>query len=58
MGQHLVTAGYESQTKKELTFMTGLKMGMPIAIGYIPIAIAFGLVAKSSNVPSLLAMFM
>jgi len=33
-------------------FWSGIKAGIPIAIGYIPIAIAFGLLAKSNNIPN------
>jgi 4-azaleucine resistance transporter AzlC len=32
------------------TFLDGCKSGIPIAIGYVPIAIAFGLLAKSVGV--------
>lgn len=34
------------------SFKDGLIAGIPIAIGYIPIAIAFGLLAKSTGMPS------
>ena len=37
---------------KNSSLLVGLKAGIPIAIGYIPIAIAFGLVAKSNNIPN------
>jgi 4-azaleucine resistance transporter AzlC len=36
---------------KHHTFLEGLRAGIPIAIGYVPIAIAFGLLAKSVGVP-------
>lgn len=32
-------------------FLEGVKAGLPVAMGYIPIAIAFGLLAKSNGVP-------
>lgn len=32
-------------------WISGLKAGLPIAVGYIPIAIAFGLLSMSSSVP-------
>ncbi len=32
-------------------FIKGVKTGIPIAIGYIPIAIAFGILARSEGVP-------
>lgn len=40
------------ESKGKLTFKAGLTAGIPIAIGYIPIAIAFGLLAKSTGIPS------
>lgn len=39
-------------------FIDGLKSGIPIAIGYIPVAITFGLIAKSSGIPNLITIFM
>lgn len=36
---------------KHHTFFQGLRAGIPIAIGYVPIAIAFGLLAKSVGIP-------
>lgn len=41
-----------NEPKEGLTFKAGLTAGIPIAIGYIPIAIAFGLLAKSTGMPS------
>jgi predicted branched-subunit amino acid permease len=41
-----------------LKLKEGIKAGVPIAIGYLPIAIAFGVLAKSSGVPSFIAMLM
>lgn len=38
--------------------MEGLKMGLPVAIGYIPIAIAFGVLAKSSGIPDYITLWM
>ena len=49
--------GHPSRPQR-LTAVDGLKAGLPIAIGYIPIAIAFGLLAKSSGLPSEIAMLM
>ncbi|MEK4228468.1 AzlC family ABC transporter permease [Solibacillus sp. FSL H8-0538] len=34
---------------KKLGFFTGLKAGMPIAIGYFPVALTFGLLAKTTG---------
>ncbi len=41
-----------------IKFFKGVKAGMPIAIGYIPIAIAFGLLAKSLNIPNYISVLM
>jgi 4-azaleucine resistance transporter AzlC len=42
----------------QLTFRNGIKVGIPIAIGYIPIAIAFGLLARSSGIPNHISILM
>ncbi|MGE5631620.1 MAG: AzlC family ABC transporter permease [Caulobacteraceae bacterium] len=39
-------------------FKEGIKAGIPVAIGYVPIAIAFGVLSKSSGIPNLVAMLM
>lgn len=39
-------------------FRSGVRAGIPVAIGYIPIAIAFGLLAKSSDLPNLITLAM
>ncbi|RKL66363.1 branched-chain amino acid ABC transporter permease [Salipaludibacillus neizhouensis] len=39
-------------------FKEGLKAGIPVAIGYIPIAIAFGLLAKSFFIPEAVILLM
>lgn len=39
-------------SKSNLTFINGIKAGTPIAVGYIPIAIAFGLLANSTGLPN------
>jgi 4-azaleucine resistance transporter AzlC len=36
----------------------GVRAGLPIAVGYIPIAIAFGLLAKSSGLPNYISVLM
>ncbi|AGB41087.1 putative branched-chain amino acid permease (azaleucine resistance) [Halobacteroides halobius DSM 5150] len=41
-----------------LSFSSGLKKGIPIALGYIPIAIAFGLVSKSAGIPNSISILM
>ncbi|SJZ94672.1 AzlC family ABC transporter permease [Selenihalanaerobacter shriftii] len=43
---------------KNLSFKAGVKAGVPIALGYIPIAITFGLVAKSTGVPDYISIMM
>ncbi len=37
--------------RRVLTFFDGIKSGIPIFIGYLPIAIAFGLLAKNTGIP-------
>lgn len=37
-------------SETRLMFFEGIKAGIPIAIGYIPIAITFGLLAKSMGI--------
>ena len=46
-----------SLSNKE-NFLRGVKSAVPIAVGYIPIAIAFGLLAKSAGVPSYVSALM
>jgi 4-azaleucine resistance transporter AzlC len=43
---------------KDLGFWDGLKSGTSIAIGYIPIAVTFGLLARSYGIPNRISMFM
>ena len=45
-------------SERRLAFFDGIKSGIPIAFGYIPIAIAFGLLAKSAGVPNYIAILM
>lgn len=45
---------YERSSK----FIDGVKVGIPIAIGYIPIAITFGLISKSSGIPDFISIIM
>lgn len=40
------------------TIKTGIKKGSTIALGYIPIAITFGLLAKSTGIPAEMAILM
>ena len=39
-------------------FAAGMKAGLPIAIGYLPIAITFGLLAKSAGLPNVISALM
>lgn len=39
-------------------FFNGCKAGLPIALGYLPIAVAFGLLANSAGVPASISMLM
>lgn len=48
----------KTETKPDLSFKDGLIAGIPIAIGYIPIAIAFGLLAKATGVPDYASILM
>lgn len=38
--------------EKKRTFLKGVKVGAPVAVGYIPIAVAFGLLARSAAIPN------
>jgi 4-azaleucine resistance transporter AzlC len=40
------------------TFRNGSRAGFPIAIGYIPVAIAFGILARSADIPYYVAAMM
>ncbi|RKD30016.1 AzlC family ABC transporter permease [Thermohalobacter berrensis] len=40
------------------SFISGMKRGLPIALGYVPIAITFGLIAKSQGVPNYISIMM
>lgn len=48
----------DQQINRVQSYITGIKSGIPIALGYIPIAIAFGILAKSSNTPNYATMLM
>ncbi len=38
--------------------ISGIKAAIPIAIGYIPITITFGLIAKSAGIPNYISLLM
>lgn len=44
--------------KKTLAFKEGFKAGIPIAFGYLPIAVTFGLMAKGAGIPSYVGVLM
>ncbi len=39
-------------------FLAGLKAGLPVAIGYVPIAVAFGVIARTLEIPAAIAILM
>lgn len=45
-------------SSNRMDFLKGVKAGMPIAIGYIPIAVAFGLLARSQDIPNIVSLLM
>lgn len=45
-------------TERSSSFTAGLKAGLPIAVGYLPIAVTFGLLARSAGVPGTTAVLM
>lgn len=47
-----------NQVSEKENFFQGVKAALPIAIGYIPIAIAFGILAQSAGIPSLVSILM
>ncbi|MDD3364434.1 MAG: AzlC family ABC transporter permease [Syntrophomonas sp.] len=50
--------GTVQPSASRFAFISGLKAGIPIAVGYIPIAIAFGLLAKSAGIPNYITTLM
>lgn len=44
--------------KNRLKFFQGVKAGLPVALGYIPIAVAFGLLSKSLDIPVYISVLM
>ncbi|WP_230199073.1 AzlC family ABC transporter permease [Risungbinella massiliensis] len=54
MNESTITT-YSSRSQE---WWNGWRAGFPIAIGYLPIAFAFGLLAKSSGVPAMLAVLL
>lgn len=47
---------YQQENKEQ--FLRGVKAAVPIAVGYLPIAVAFGLLAKSAGIPSYVSCLM
>ncbi|WP_047153596.1 AzlC family ABC transporter permease [Aneurinibacillus tyrosinisolvens] len=56
--QAALTDRERDASPNSLGFGQGCKSAVPIAVGYIPIAIAFGLLAKSSGVPNYISVMM
>ncbi|WP_106766490.1 AzlC family ABC transporter permease [Paenibacillus faecalis] len=54
----MTTPSIEHQLAKPSHFQLGLKAGIPVAIGYMPIAMTFGLLAKTSDIPISVAIMM
>jgi len=44
--------------KRSLEFNKGLKAGIPIAVGYLPIAMTFGLMTRAAGIPSYVGILM
>ncbi len=44
--------------EKKEEFLAGIKVGVPVAVGYIPIAVAFGLLARSFAIPNQITILM
>jgi len=47
-----------SRQSSRMNFLAGVKAGLPVAVGYIPIAVAFGLLAKSLAIPNYISVLM
>ncbi|GAB6098222.1 AzlC family ABC transporter permease [Halanaerocella petrolearia] len=47
-----------AENSSNLTFLSGIKEGLPIALGYIPIAITFGLLSNSADIPNYISIIM
>ncbi|MCL6478277.1 MAG: AzlC family ABC transporter permease [Peptococcaceae bacterium] len=58
MSKTAVTAEQCQTISAPETFAGGLKAGVPIAVGYIPIAVAFGLMAKAAEIPNHITILM
>ncbi len=56
MVQNQINKVFQSSIREP--FLQGLKASIPIAIGYIPIAITFGLVAKSAGISDYITLLM
>lgn len=53
-----ILAKTNNEVKKNIKLVEGIKVGVPIAIGYIPIAITFGLISKGANMENYLTIAM
>lgn len=55
---HHQNGSKKPQNPEKAGFVKGLQGGIPIAVGYLPIAITFGLLAKSSGIPDYASILM
>jgi 4-azaleucine resistance transporter AzlC len=58
LDESLHVPGSATRLNGQPNWLRGVKAGMPIAIGYIPIAMAFGLLAKSAGIQNYVAILM
>lgn len=49
---------HAERLSNKVAFRSGIRAGIPVAVGYIPIAIAFGLLAKSFDMPNVITLAM
>lgn len=56
--KHLTEVKNNMQATEKLTAVDGIKAAVPIAIGFIPIALAYGILAKASDVPNIICALM
>lgn len=47
-----------AQPAGSLTFLKGMAAGLPVALGYIPIAVTFGLLANAAGIPNHVSIMM
>ncbi|MBE5734530.1 MAG: AzlC family ABC transporter permease [Clostridiales bacterium] len=57
MQQNKITATKNASALSTLSFKKGLKDGLPIGLGYFPVAFAFGVQASIAGVPLIMSLF-